>query len=132
MASPFAAAVAAAAATHDAIMAETFEYHPMRSVDDPLAAFGVDPDRAPVLDLLAPWGDSAARAHADAFREPGVKSERPGHATSRPFISLDLRRLPYESKLGDIIVRKVTLRKYKVAEVLPSSPGFVRLDLNRI
>lgn len=132
MASPFNAAMAAAAATHDSIMGEVFEFRPMKSANDKNAPGVVDPDRAVVSNLSAAWGDSAARFHADAFREPGAKSERPGHASSRPFISLQLSRLPYEPKNGDFVVRLETDRKYKVAEVLPSSPGFVRLDLNLI
>lgn len=132
MSSPFDAAVAAAAATHDAIMSEAFAYHPMRAGSDKNAPLSADPDRAVVPDLPATWGDSAARAHADAFREPGVKSERPGHASSRPFVSLWLSRLPYPPRAGDRLIRARTGETYRVAEVLPSSPGFVRLDLNRV
>ncbi len=132
MASPFNAAMAAAAATHDSIIGEIFEFYPMKSTSDVNAPPIVDPDRAVVLDLRAPWGDSAARWHADAFREPGVKSERPGHATSRPFISVQLSRLPYPPARGDHVLRKDTGDRYRVAEVLPSSPGFVRLDLNLV
>lgn len=132
MPSPFNAAMAAAAATHDSIIGELFQFYPMKPALDVNARPAADPDRAVVLDLLAPWGDSAARAHADAFREPGVKSERPGHATSRPFISIQMTRLPYRPSRGDQIVRKETGDRYRVAEVLPSSPGFLRLDLNLV
>lgn len=132
MASPFDVAVAAAAATHDAIMAEAFDYRPFAAAADVNAVAQSDPGRAVVSGLLATWGDSAARVHGDAFREPGVKSERPGHASSRPFVSLDLARLPYQPRVGDRIVRLKTGGIYRVAEVLPSSPGFVRLDLNAV
>lgn len=132
MPSPFNAAMAAAAATHDSIIGESFEFYPMKPALDVNGRTGADPDRAIVLDLLAPWGDSAARAHADAFREPGVKSDRPGFATSRPFISIQMTRLPYRPIRGDQVVRKETGDRYRVAEVLPSSPGFLRLDLNLV
>lgn len=132
MASPFAAAMAAAAATHDSIMGETFDIHPMKSANDKNAPGIIDTARAIVIDLIAPWVDAAARFHSDGAREPGVKSERPGHAMTRPAFSLDLAKLPYEIRRGDRVVRKLTNEKYLVAEVVPSAPGFVRVDLNRI
>jgi hypothetical protein len=132
MSSLFTAAMAAAAATHDAVMADAFEYHPMKAADNRNAPVVVDPDRAIVLDLRAPWVDAAARFHSDGAREPGVKSEKPGHASSRPALALDLSRLPYEPRRGDRVIKTDTGEKYHVAEVVPSAPGFVRLDLNRL
>lgn len=132
MSSPFAAAMAAAAATHDSIMAEDFDYHPMKSANDKNAPAIVDPVRAIVLDLRAPWVDAAARFHSDSARLPGVQTERPGHAMTRPSIALDLSRLPYDPKTKDQLIRKATGDKYHVAEIVPGAPGFARLDLNRI
>ena len=132
MASPFSRLMAVAAVTHDAIMAEGFDYRPMKSANDKNAPGIVDPDRAVVLDLRAPWVDAAARAGSDGAKAPGVQSERPGHASTRPAIALDLRRLPYEPRRGDKLTKRDTGVGYIVAEVVPSAPGFVRLDLNRI
>ena len=50
MASPFNAAMNAAAATHDSIMGEAFDFHPMKFSSDKNAALVVDPDRAVVHD----------------------------------------------------------------------------------
>lgn len=132
MPSPFAAATNAAAAAVDSYMGERFEYRPMKRAADVDARTSVDTGRVVVLDLLAMWGDPSARDMSAAAREPGVKPEYPGHASTRPYIALELSRLPYAPVKGDIVVRKDTGDRFKVAEVLPSSPGFARLDLNEM
>lgn len=135
MASPFDAAVKAAGAIHDRIMGETFEFHPMAVGNADVnsrAAITADPDRAIVLNLLAVWGNPSARTGSGAVRTIGVEPELPGHASDRPFISLDLSRLPYAPKRGDKVKRLANGQSYKIAEVLPSQPGFARLDLNVI
>jgi hypothetical protein len=129
---PFAAAARAAANAHDRIMGETFEFRPMMLSADVNARPVVDPARAIVLDLLAVWGEPSARADSGPVRTPGVMPEKPGHASARPFLSLELARLPYAPQRGDIVVRVATAARYRVAEILPSTPGFARLDLNRI
>lgn len=135
MVSPFDAAVASAGLIHDRVMGETFEFHPMTRTDGDVnkrAAVVVDPARAVVLNLLAVWGDPSARAHSGAVRTVGVEAEQAGHATSRPFISLDVSRLPYEAARDDRIKRLATGKLYKLAEILPSQPGYARFDLNLI
>lgn len=130
MPSPFDAAISAAAATHDAIIGELFDYSPMMA--EPNVRPVADTGRAIVTDLLAPFGDSADRAFSGPVRTIGVQTERPGHASNRPYISLQLSRLPYAPADGDRLLRKKTGDLYQVAERLPSTPGFMRLDLNLI
>lgn len=95
-------------------------------------AVAVDATRAVVSNLLAVWGDPSARANSGAVRTVGVEAEEGGHASSRPFISLELSRLPYSAARGDRVKRIKTGQTYKVAEILPSQPGFARFDLNLI
>ena len=130
MASPFARAIAAAAVTHDNIMAETFTFQPQKYQTDRNAPKVVDPDRAVVTGVKCPYGDSAARAGAGPFHQVGVQPERPGNSTSRPYISVDLSRLPYRPRIGDLVLRELTQTLYRIVEVLPSTPGFVRCTLN--
>lgn len=135
MASPFDAAVKAAGLMHDRIMGETFEFHPMMHANSDVNARAdlvADTSRAPVLNLVAVWGGPSARTGSGAVRTIGVQPELPGHASDRPFISLDLARLPYAAKPGDKVLRVANGQWCKVAEVLPSQPGFARLDLNYI
>lgn len=132
MASPFQAAMRVAAVTHDRVMGERFDYHPMAQSSDRNAPRVIDAARSVVLNLLAPWVDGASRFHSGPPKEPGVIAERPGIASTRPAVSLDLARLPYPPKVGDQLRRLVTGALYQVAEVQPSAPGFARLDLNKI
>ena len=130
MASPLARAIAAAAVTHDNIMAETFEFRPQKYQTDRNAPRVDDPERPVKAGVKCPFGDSAARAGAGPFHQVGVQPERPGNSTARPYISLDLTRLPYRPRLGDLVLREETQTLYRIFEVLPSTPGFVRLTLN--
>lgn len=132
MASPFARAVAAAAVTHDKIHGEAFEFRPMKHAADRNAPTIVDEGRPIKSGVLCPFSDSAARAGAGPFHQVGVQPERAGHSTSRPSISLDLSRLPYRPRQGDQVMREDTQTLYRIFEVLPSTPGFVRLTLNEI
>ncbi len=132
MTSPFAAAAAAAAKAHDAVMGERFDYRPMKRATDVNAAPVIDPDRPVAEGVLMPFGEPSARADSGPVQTPGVTAQRPGHATVRPFVSLDLARLSYAPRAGDVLVRLAGGQRYRVAEVLPSTPGFARLDLNRI
>lgn len=132
MASPFDAAIAAAAATHDSIMGEDFIYRPRSRPADVNKRETDDGSRAVIDPLRAVWGEPAARFDSGPARLPGVEAERPGHATARPFVSFRLSLLPYRPRDGDMVERKATGEKFRVAEVLPSTPGLVRLDLNRM
>ena len=49
-------------------------------------------------------------------RVQGVRNEMPGHATDRPFISIDKDALPYDVQTGDRITRKKTGAVYQPAE----------------
>ncbi|WP_316234971.1 hypothetical protein [Bradyrhizobium sp. SZCCHNR1058] len=86
--------------------------------------------RSVVEHVLCPFGDSAARAGAGAFAQVGVKPERAGHSTSRPYLSLDLSRLPWRPRVGDLVTQEAGGQRYRIHEVLPSTPGFVRISLN--
>lgn len=130
MASPFARAVAAAAVTHDRIQGETFTFTPQKYASDRNAPRIADPTRPVVTGVLAPFGDSAARAGAGPFHQVGVQPVRADHSTSRPYISLDLSRLPYRPVQGDLVLRELNNTLYRIFEVLPSTPGFVRISLN--
>ena len=132
MPSPFAAATQAAAAAVDAIMGETFTFRPMKRQADVSARPVIDPDRLVRSGVVAIFGEPSARLDSGAVRTPGVKPEHPGHATSRPFVSLSRSRLPYAPEKDDIVIREATGVRYMIAEVLPSTPGFVRLDLNEL
>jgi hypothetical protein len=132
MPTPFAAATQAAAATVAAVMGESFDYIPMTTPADRNARPVADPERDVVRGLAAVWGAPSARADSGPVRTPGVTAERPGHASSRPFVSLPRARLPYDVRRGDRLQRLASGELYQVAEVLPSAPGHVRLDLNLI
>jgi hypothetical protein len=132
MPSPFAAAAAAAAATHDRLLGDLFDYRPMKTGDDPGLRPFADPDRAIVTDLRMPFSAATARAGSGPVNTPAVKPERPGHASDRPFVALQLSLLPYDPRKGDRLAHRDSGDLYRVAEVVPSIPGFVRLDLNQI
>ncbi|WP_316168956.1 MULTISPECIES: hypothetical protein [unclassified Bradyrhizobium] len=137
MPSPMQAAIAAASATHDMVMSDSFRYSPMKYGADKNAPTVVDPDRA-VAVIRGKCGEYAARVNSGPFNQPGVKPERAGHASSRPYLSLRLSQLAYRPKQGDQVQAldddglPIAGQLFRVAEVLPSTPGFVRLDLNRI
>jgi hypothetical protein len=130
MASPFARAFAAAAVTHDNLAGEPFTFRPQKYQADRNAPTIVDPDRPIKSGVKCPFGDYASRAGAGPFHQVGVQPERAGHSTSRPYISLDLSRLPYGPRKGDQVLREETQTLFQIFEVLPSTPGFVRITLN--
>lgn len=132
MASPFARAVAAAAVTHDRIQGDLFTFAPMKYATDRNAPMIPDPNRDVVQHVLCPFGESAARAAAGPFSQVGVQVERAAHATARPYVSLDLSRLPWRPKPGDVATQEQTGRRFRIHEVLPSTPGFVRISFNEI
>ncbi|WP_315759738.1 hypothetical protein [Bradyrhizobium sp. SZCCHNRI2007] len=132
MPSPFARVVAAAAMTHDRILGDLFTFAPQKYQTDRNAPLIADPARAIVEHVLCPFGEPAARAGAGAFEQVGVKPERAGHSTDRPYVSLDLSRLAWRPRIGDLLTQEATGRRFRIHEVLPSTPGFVRLTLNGI
>ncbi|WP_316178098.1 MULTISPECIES: hypothetical protein [unclassified Bradyrhizobium] len=132
MPSPFARAVAAAAVTHDCIQGERFTFSPMKYDTDRNAPLISDQARAVVERVLCPFGESAARSGGGAFSQAGVKPERAGHSSDRPYVSLDLSRLAWRPRTGDLVTQEATGRRFRIHEVLPSTPGFVRLTLNGI
>jgi hypothetical protein len=129
MPSPFAKLMSVAAATHDRVFGDEFEYRPMKALADLNAPRGTDPDRANQT-FFAPFGEAGARAMGGPFREPGVQPGRAQHAQTRPFISLDLSRLPYAPEAKDQIYSAEKATLFEIAEIVPSQVGFVRLDLN--
>jgi hypothetical protein len=137
MASPFAKAFAAAAATLDQHAADPFEYRPCKLATDVNAPTVADPDRA-VTRIVATFGEYAARVGAGPFNQPGVQPERGAVASSRPYLSIRLSLLPYRPRKGDQVAAlddngaPIPGSLFRVAEVLPSTPGYARLDLNRV
>lgn len=132
MPSPFAAAIKVAAATHDRIMGDTFDYLPMSAGNDVNARPVADVARAIVTGLLLPFGASSARVHSGPVHTVGATAERPGIASDRPFVSLQLSLLPYPPRTGDRLRNVDTGELFRIAEILPSAPGLARLDLNQI
>lgn len=132
MASPFARAVAAAAVTHDRIQGDQFTFAPMKYQTDRNAPLIPDGDRAVVEHVLCPFGEASARAAQGPFAQVGVTPERASHSTVRPYVSLDLARLPWRPRIGDAVTKEDDGRRFRIHEVLPSTPGFVRLTLNGI
>jgi hypothetical protein len=132
MASPFARAVAAAAVTHDRIHGEKFTFAPMKYDTDRNAPLIPDLTRNKIEHVLCPYTESAARAGVGPFAQVGVQPAPAAHSTARPSVSLDLSRLPWRPRIGDVVMREDTGQRFKIHEVLPSTPGFVRLTLNGV
>ncbi|MGC2774328.1 MAG: hypothetical protein WA418_01690 [Bradyrhizobium sp.] len=132
MASPFDRAIAVAAVMHDRVQGELFTFVPQKYQTDRNAPQIPDTDRAIVEHVLCPFGDGAARAAGGPFHQVGVQPERAGLSTSRPYVSLNLSMLPWRPRQGDIVTREKAEQRYRVSEVLPSTPGFVRLSLNGV
>ncbi|WP_148287917.1 hypothetical protein [Rhodopseudomonas sp. B29] len=118
--------------THDRIQGELFTFAPMKYQGDRNAPLIPDTARDVVQHVLCPFGESAARAGGGPFSQVGVQAERAAVATARPYVSLDLRRLPWRPRAGDALTAEDSGRRFRVHEVLPSTPGFVRLSLNEI
>jgi hypothetical protein len=130
MSSPFQDAAALASSAVDDTYGEPFTYQPMTAADVN-ARPSIDANRA-ALTITAVLLDSFARAHSGPARTQGVTSEQPGHASTRPQLSLDPAALPYTPRRGDIVTRGSDGSKFLVAE--PRRPDDVRiiLDLNRM
>ena len=131
MTAPFAAAARVAAAIVDRTFGDTFAYHPMATGADVNSRPAPDPDRAIVTGLRLIFSAQGARAASGPTASPAMRVEKPGHASDRPFVALDLSLLPYAPCKGDrLLAGNGDL--FRVAEVVPSTPGFARLDLNQI
>lgn len=133
MVSPFAAAVAAAAATADAIMADDFEFRPQSDNGDVNASPTADAGRA-IITILGTYGEPAARAMGGPMSTMGigVRAEMGAHTSDRPFVSIRLALLPYAPQRGDLVFRLATRKLYRIAEILLDGFGLARLDLNEI
>jgi hypothetical protein len=121
-----------ASAAVDAVYGEPagFIYRPHAHVSDVNAPFAPDPDR-PVMTITAAFIDSFARAHSGPARVQGVKPDaRPGHASTRPMISIDKAQLPYEVRQGDRIERIKTGQLYHLAEPRRDDMQRIEVDLN--
>lgn len=106
-----------ASATIDEVYGEAFVYIPMTRTSDVNASPMVSPDiDRPVKTITAAYMDKFARAISGPARVQGVRNEMPGHATDRPFISIDKDALPYEVRTGDRIKRVKTGAVYQLAE----------------
>jgi hypothetical protein len=130
MPSPFARLAAAAAVTHDRVHGELFTFAPMAYQTDRNAPLIPDSNRAVVQNVLCVFAEPAARAAAGPFRQPGVQPERAGHSTDRPFVSLNLALLPWRPRIGDQATQQDTGRAFRIHEVLPGMPGYVKITLN--
>lgn len=130
MTSPFQEAAALASAAIDDFYSEAYLYQPMLAADVN-ARSAIDPARAP-LTIMAAMLDNYARADSGPARTQGVMAEKPGHASSRPQVSIATGALPYETRRGDRMTRVSDGALFQVAEC--RSPDLVRitLDLNRM
>jgi hypothetical protein len=124
-----------ASAAVDAVFADTegWLYQPMAdTAGDVNARPAADPDRAAIA-VNGIYIDPYARAHSGNARHQGVKAERPGHASARPQIYLDLAQLGCRARQGDRIKRLKTGKLYHFAEVKPDAAGTrAYVDLNEI
>jgi hypothetical protein len=113
MASPFERAFAAAAVTHDRLVGDPFTFAPMKYDTERNAPLIPDQSRSVVQGVLCPFTESAARAGGGPFSQVGVQPERAAHATARPNISLDLSRLPWRPRIGDVVTQENTGRRFQ-------------------
>ena len=133
MSTPFQDACTAASAAVDAVYSEDWLYQPMATAgDDVNARNSPNPDRA-ALTIAGVYVDPFARAHSGPSRHQGTQPERPGHASARPSLNLDLSALPYAPRGGDRVTRCATGKHYHVAQVRPDSANIrADLDLNEL
>lgn len=138
MSSLFATLAAAASAQVDRVYGEAWLYQPM-AVDDPNGRRSPDPDRAAVT-ITAAYQSAFARASSGPTRTQGVRPERPGHASERPRISIDLQAcvatdgtpspLPYRPRTRDRLTRIKSGVVYEIAEPRTDDTPRFEADLN--
>jgi hypothetical protein len=133
MASLFQQALAANSAAQDAVYGEPWIYIPMAAAA-PNDVASADNTRA-VMPITASFFDLYARASSGPARKQGVRPERPGHASSRPILDLDITQLPYAIAHGDRV--KCNDKDspnynsvWEIAEPRPDGTGRAELDLN--
>jgi hypothetical protein len=117
----------------DTAFGERWLYQPRtdanNDVNDRKAA---DPAR-PAREIVGIFINGYARAFSIDARLQGVKPERPGHASARPQLDLDITQLPYLPRDGDRVIRHLTGAVYQVAEPkFPTAGPRQQLDLNQL
>lgn len=133
MGSVFEDACAAASAAVDTVYSESWIYQPYAATGgDVNGRPAADPNRAETP-IIGVYINPYARAFSAEARHQGVKPEKPGHASSRPQIDLDVSQLPYPVCDGDRITRCKTGEVFSVAEPKfpPAGPRW-QLDLNKL
>jgi hypothetical protein len=140
MGNPFEDAAAASSRAVDAVYGNPWLFQPT-DADDPDGRRAPDPDRA-AFAIIGAWIDPYARAGSGPARRQGVKAEHPGHASSRPFLDVDVTQfgqgLP---RRGDRLqrldpdalaqgVNKPVGPLYEVAEFRPDGTGRAEIDVN--
>lgn len=129
-------ACAAASNAVDAVYADAegwlYQPYAVTSGGDVNARPAPDSSRAP-MNVIGVYIDGYARAMSAQVRRQGVTPEKPGHASSRPQIDLDVTQLPYPVRNGDRITRLKTGQVFKIAEgKFPSGGPRWQLDLNEL
>jgi hypothetical protein len=126
-------AARAHSAAVDLTYAERWLYQPFTSAaGDVNGRPSPDPDR-PAVAIVGAFINPYARAFSMEARKQGVKPERPGHASARPQLDLDVAQLPYKPRQGDRVVRVKTGQVFHVAEPkFPSAGTRYQLDLNEL
>ena len=130
MSSIFQQACIANSAAQDAVYGEPWTYIPMAAAA-PNDVPGADGTRA-VTPITASFFDLYARAFSGPARKQGVKVEKPGHASSRPVLDLDVTQLPFAIVRGDRVQRGSDNSLWEIAEPRPDGNGRAELDLNLI
>jgi hypothetical protein len=124
------AAVAHSAAV-DMVYSECWTYLPYAAAGNDVNARPVADGSRPAQPIIGVYLDPYARAESATVRRQGVTPEKPGHASARPQLDLDVTQLPYRIQNGDRVVRLATGDIFKVTEPkFPSAGIRQQLDLN--
>jgi hypothetical protein len=126
-------ACAAASTSVDMVYSEGWLYQPYAVTSgDVNTRLTPDASRAP-MNVIGVYIDPYARAFSAQVRHQGVTPEKPGHASSRPQIDLDVTQLPYPICDGDRVTRLKTGEVFHIAEPkFPSGGPRKQLDLNKL
>jgi hypothetical protein len=124
----FQQACVANSAAQDAVYGEPWAYIPMAAAA-PNDVPSADGSRA-VTPITAGFFDLYARAFSGPARKQGVRPEKPGHASSRPVLDLDITQLPFAIVHGDRVRRISDNSLWVIAEARPDGNGRAELDLN--
>jgi hypothetical protein len=113
--------------------AEGWSYQPYAATSGDVNARSTPDSSRAVLTVTGVYIDPYARAFSSQVRHQGVTPEKPGHASSRPQLDLDVTQLPYPVRSGDRVTRIKTGQVFKIAEgKFPSGGPRFQLDLNEI